>query len=147
MEKHVGTARKAPERNRAAMGRSVKKSKDLRTGKPDKPTGLSALASTEWDRVLRELSDSGIEVTPGHRVWLEACGANLHDEITQAAARVKKDGAYIVTKAGLVAHPASKRLDALRRDRVKVMSLLGLRAAVATGFDEREVTLDDALGG
>ena len=42
--------------------------------------------------------------------------------MAEAAARVKKDGAYIEGKAGLVAHPASKRLDALRRDYGKVLT-------------------------
>lgn len=40
---------------------------------------------------------------------------------------MQRAGAYVQSKAGLVAHPASKRLDALRRDYIKVLTMLGLR--------------------
>jgi len=51
---------------------------------------------------------------------------------------IERDGAYEVNKktGTTQLHPASKRLDALRRDYVKVLSLLGLRAAVAVKGDE-----------
>jgi len=47
----------------------------------------------------------------------------------------------------LGAHPASKRLDALRRDYIKVLAMLGLRAAVAAPDEEHEQTLEEFLNG
>jgi phage terminase small subunit len=125
--------------------RTVKKTKDLRTGEPAKPVGLSERASAYWDRLLSELRASGIELTPGHRAWLEMA-STIADDMADAATRVKKDGAYVEGKAGLVAHPASKRLDALRRDYIKVLAVLGLRAAVPTPADAKEETLAELLG-
>ena len=64
-----------------------------------------------------------------------------------AWATIEKDEAYITTKAGLVAHPASKRLDALRRDYIKVLTMLGLRTAVATPDSDNEPSLAELLDG
>ncbi len=130
---------------RDRRARTVKIRKDLATGQPAKPVGLSEKASAEWDRLTRELADSSIELTPGHRSWLELA-ATISVDMSEAAARVKKDGAYIEGKAGLVAHPASKRLDALRRDYIKVLAMVGLRAAVASPDGGKEETLEEALG-
>jgi hypothetical protein len=43
------------------------------------------------------------------------------------------EGAYVANdKTGVMQlHPATRRLDSLRRDYVKVLSLLGLRSAIA----------------
>lgn len=62
-----------------------------------------------------------------------------------ARTRIDKDGAYIEGKAGLVAHPATKRLDALRRDYIKVLAMLGQRAAVAGEQDDAPGSLADTL--
>jgi hypothetical protein len=94
---------------------------------------------------LHELSASGIAASPAHRAWLELA-STIEADMVDCAARVKKDGQYIETKAGLVAHPASKRLDALRRDYTKILSLIGLRAAVAVP-EEAEETLEEMLEG
>lgn len=50
-----------------ALGNTPKKTKDLRPGEPAKPVGLSEKASAYWDRLVPELRDSGIVLTPGHR--------------------------------------------------------------------------------
>jgi phage terminase small subunit len=126
------------------LPRRVKISKDLRPGEPAKPVGLSERASSAWDRLIRELADSAISPCPAHRAYLELA-ATIEADMVDCSARVKKDGQYIETKAGLVAHPASKRLDALRRDYMKILSLIGLRAAVAVPEDADE-SLDDMVG-
>ena len=115
-------------------------------GTPDRPDNLSERAAKEWDRLIAELDASSIHVTKAHR-GLIAQAATIAADIAEAWKTVQEEGAYIPNaKTGAIqAHPASKRLDALRRDYVKVMSLIGLRAAVAdkpTGD-----SLEDVLNG
>jgi phage terminase small subunit len=128
------------------MPRTVKKDKNLNPGQPTKPTNLSARASRAWDRIVSELEASNIRVTPAHRTPL-TLAATIAADIADAWAHVEKDGAYIQAKGGLIAHPASKRLDALRRDYIKVLSMLGLRTAVAVPDDDNEETLEELLKG
>jgi phage terminase small subunit len=127
------------------MGRTPKKDKNLVPGHPLKPANLSARAALEWDRLAEELTASGIQVTSAHRSTM-SLAATIAADIADAWAAIQRDGAYITGKAGLVAHPASKRLDALRRDRIKVLSMLGLRAAVTTPDDAKDESLADMLG-
>jgi phage terminase small subunit len=120
---------------------------ELQPGTPAKPSGLSELAAIEWDRLLAELQEAGLQITVAHRAPL-ALAATIAADIAEAWAAVKQDGAYVQGKIGLQAHPAVKRMDALRRDYIKVLGLLGLRAAVSgerktTG----EETLEDILNG
>ena len=98
-------------------------------GKPDKPANLSERAAIEWDRLVAELAASSIHVSKAHRSLISNA-ATIAADIADAWETVQEHGAYIVNaKTGAVqAHPASKRLDALRRDYIKVMSLIGLRA-------------------
>ena len=103
---------------------------ELTPGAPTKPANLSARASQEWNRLSGELESAGIMVTEAHRGPL-AYAATIAADIAQAWAAIEKDGAYIQSKTGLVAHPAVKRLDALRRDYLKYLGMLGLRAAVS----------------
>jgi phage terminase small subunit len=130
------------------MPRTVKKDANLLPGKPLKPANLSARASKEWDRLTGELEASQIQVTAAHRAPL-SMAATISADIQDAWETVQEDGAYIVNaKTGaVVAHPASKRLDALRRDYVKVLAMLGLRTAVAGKDPEKEETLEDMLKG
>lgn len=81
---------------------------------------------------MAELQNSGIQVSKAHRTLI-SLAATIGADIADAWETVKTDGAYVTNnKTGaLQAHPAAKRLDALRRDYIKVMSLIGLRAAVA----------------
>jgi hypothetical protein len=125
--------------------RTVKKSKDLQAGQPEKPLNLSTRAAIEWDRLTGELAASNIRVTPGHRA-LMSMASTIAADIAEAWAAIERDGAYIEGKSGLSAHPASKRLDALRRDHFKVLTMLGLRQAVATA-DDKEKSLAELLGG
>jgi phage terminase small subunit len=128
------------------MPRTVKKDANLQPGKPLKPANLSPLASSEWDRLTGELEQAGIQVTAAHRTLLSLAATTAAD-IKHAWAAIEKDGAYIVTRTGLQAHPATKRIDALRRDYIKVLAILGLRAAVAGESKAGKQTLDDILNG
>ena len=126
------------------MPRTVKKDANLQPGKPLKPSTLSAEASVEWDRLVGELEAAKIQVSSAHRTLL-SMAATLAADITRAWAAIEKEGEYIETKTGLAAHPATKRLDALRRDRIKVLAQLGLRTAVAVPDQTKERTLEEIL--
>lgn len=128
------------------MPRTVKKDANLKPGKPVKPSNLSDRASKEWDRLTGELEEAQIQLTTAHRTLLSSA-ATISADIAEAWEVVKEEGAYEVNaKTGAhVAHPASKRLDALRRDYLKVLTMLGLRAAVATEPDAKGRTLADVL--
>jgi hypothetical protein len=126
------------------MPRTVKKDANLKPGAPLKPSGLSDRASREWDRLTGELTASQIQVTAAHRATL-TMAATIAADIKDAWSAVERDGAYILGKAGLVAHPASKRLDALRRDLIKVLTCLSVRALPAPPPDSGQ-SLEDWLG-
>ncbi len=118
---------------------------ELRPGTPAKPAGLSTRASREWDRLLQELQDAGLQITVAHRAPLTLAATIAADLFTDWEV-IKKDGAYIQGRTGLSAHPAVRRMDALRRDYIKVLGLLGLHAAVS-GEQPGEETLEDVLAG
>lgn len=128
------------------MPRTVKTDENLKPGKPVKSGNLSERASAEWDRLTGELEAAGIQVTTAHRTLLSNA-ATIAADIAEAWEIVERDGAYTEnTKTGAIqAHPASKRLDALRRDYLKVLVMLGLRAAVAGKSDKKERSLEDVL--
>lgn len=126
------------------MPRTAKKDKHLEPGVPAKPVHLSERASAEWDRILSELDAAHIKVSAAHRTPL-SLAATIAADIADAWEVVKKEGAYIMGKSGIVAHPASKRLDALRRDYIKVLSMLGIRSAVGSPGPDKEPSLEDFL--
>ena len=119
---------------------------NMTPGAPDKPSNLSARAATEWNRIMRELADSSIQVAKAHR-GLIAQAATISADIADAWETVTTEGAYFENpKTGsMQMHPAARRLDNLRRDYIKVMSLLGLRAATS-GASGGSRSLEDALG-
>lgn len=127
------------------MPRTVKKDKNLHPGQPIKPADLAPDVAREWDRLMSEIEKASIQLSPAHRAPLELA-ASIAADIISDRTRLKADGYYITTKAGLVAHPASKRLDALRRDYIKILSMLGLRTAVAGHAPSKEPSLDELLG-
>jgi phage terminase small subunit len=128
------------------MPRTVKVDANLQPGTPLKPTNLSARAATEWDRLISELAASQIQVTAAHRSAL-SLASTISADIAAAWERVKVDGAYFTNeKTGAISeHPASKKLDVLRRDYLKVLTMLGLRTAVAAPERSKEVSLEDFL--
>jgi phage terminase small subunit len=119
----------------------------MRAGKPDKPGNLSPRAAAEWDRLVKELDRSGIQVATAHRTLI-ALAATIAADIADAWETIKVEGAYIVNeKTGQSqSHPAAKRLDALRRDYIRVMSLIGLRTPTA-GEGNSGQSLEDVLNG
>jgi phage terminase small subunit len=74
--------------------------------------------------------------------------STLSADIADAWETVKEKGAYITNKktGAVQEHPASKKLDALRRDLIKVLVTLGTRAAAAPPPDNSP-TLEDILAG
>jgi phage terminase small subunit len=111
------------------MPRTVKKDANLKPGKPEKPVNLSDRAATAWDRLVRQLEGSQIQLTTAHSALL-SIAATLSADIADAWETVKDKGAYIENKktGAVQEHPASKKLDALRRDYIKVLVTLGTRA-------------------
>jgi phage terminase small subunit len=125
-----------------------KPGKDLASGKPTKPQGLSAGAAAEWDRLEAELTEAGLLITKAHRGAM-TMASTIAADIKSDWATLQADGQYeLNTKTNTnQAHPALKRMDALRRDYAKFMALLGLRAAVSGGTGKEGETLDDVLNG
>jgi phage terminase small subunit len=130
------------------MPRTVKSDKNLQPGAPLKPVNLSTRAAIEWDRLTGELAASSILVTAAHRAPL-SLAATIAADIASAWATVQADGAYQTNaKTGAISeHPASKKLDALRRDYIKILTMLGLRTAVAVPESKAEPTLEEILNG
>ena len=65
---------------------------------------------------------------------------------TDKATGVLKSPYYLNRNTGaMMLHPATRRLDSLRRDYVKVLSLLGLRSAVAGDAEKTGQSLDDLM--
>src|SRR5437867_3929070 len=112
-----------PSKPNAEKAPTAKAKPELCPGSPVKPAGLSESAAVEWDRLTEELAVAGIQVSVAHRAPL-TLAATIAADIKEGWAVIQKDGAYIQAKAGLVAHPATKRIDALRRDYVKVLGML-----------------------
>ena len=107
------------------MPRTVRKDANLKVGKPVKPVNLSARAAIAWDRLVSQLEDAQIQLTTAHSSRL-SIAATLSADIGDAWETVKAEGAYITNrKTGAIQeHPASKKLDALRRDLIKVLVML-----------------------
>jgi phage terminase small subunit len=132
--------------NKALTGSEVL-AVSLHAGVPLKPAGLSGRASAEWDRLLKELEDAGLQITVAHRAPL-TLAATIAADIASDWEEIQKEGAYSLSpKGGIQAHPAVKRMDALRRDYMKALSLLGLRAAVSGEKPGDDHDLDAVLNG
>lgn len=111
-------------------GKGAKNQPANTPGLPVKPNNLSERASAEWDRLAKELRSAGIDISPAHRAAL-AAASTISADIAADWNELQSEGAYHVGKNGITAHPALKRLDALRRDLLKALALLGLRAPLA----------------
>lgn len=127
--------------------KSLKNRAQATIGTPAKPSNLSDRAGLEWDRMTRELERSGIQVTPAHRAPLELA-ATIAADIYSDRAALDAGGIYSTNEktGALQIHPAAKRLDALRRDYLKALSLLGLKpATVSEPSDGEEDELADMI--
>lgn len=112
---------------------------------PLKPKGLSSGASIEWDRLAEELKESNLHVTPAHRAAL-TLAATIAADIKSDWAEIQREGAYALSpKGGIQAHPAVKRMDALRRDYIKVLAVIGLRPGRASEIKQGQ-SLEEMLG-
>ena len=113
-------------------------------GLPAKPAHLSAQASIEWDRLLLEIQAAGLQITTAHRAPL-TLAATIAADIKSDWAELEREGQYLNSiKGGIQAHPALKRMDALRRDYIKVLAVIGLRPGTSTD-PQSETTLDEML--
>jgi phage terminase small subunit len=129
------------------MPRTVRKDANLKPGKPLKPSNLSDRAAAEWDRLVGELENAQIATSSAHRALISVA-ATLAADIATQWETLKKEGELLRnTKTGAVqSHPATKRLDALRRDYIKVLTALGTRATPAPPPDNGP-TLEEILAG
>jgi P27 family predicted phage terminase small subunit len=116
-------------------------------GAPTKPSHLSAQASEEWDRILDELSRSGLPLTPAHRGLLHLA-STLSADIKRCWERVETEGEYVTGgSGGLKPHPALQRMDLLRRDLLKAFIQLGLKKPEPEGEKRKGPTLEEVLNG
>lgn len=129
------------------MPRTVRKDANLKPGKPLKSSNLSDRAAIAWDRLTGELEAAQIQLTTAHGPLLSVA-ATIAADIGKAWEVVKTEGEYTTNKKTGMAqvHPASKRLDALRRDYIKVLTALGTRAVPAPVPDNGP-TLEELLAG
>jgi P27 family predicted phage terminase small subunit len=130
------------------MPRTVRKDSNLNPGEPVKPTHLSAQASREWDRLTEELKKARVHVTAAHRATL-TLAATIAADIAVSWKIIEGEGLYWTNKktGEPKEHPAAKRLDALRRDYLKALTMLGLRASVAEPEKYEGQTLEEMLSG
>ena len=130
------------------MPRTVKTDPNLKPGKPAKPANLSTRASREWDRLTGELERARIHVSEAHRATL-FLAATIAADIATVWKVIEVEGLYWTNKrtGEPKEHPAAKRMDALRRDYLKVLTVLGLRATVAEPEADKSRTLEDILNG
>ena len=118
-------------------------------GSPQKPAGLSAEASIEWDLLVAELSRLGI-ISEVDRACVEMASRYAgHDH--QAAADVAKDGLTVETKQGFKAHPSIRSRDDAARIRKSYLEALGLtptsRTKVSATSPDDGPSLQDILEG
>jgi phage terminase small subunit len=118
---------------------------NMTPGRPAKPPGLSKVAALEWDRLVSDLADSNITIAKVHGRLIEQA-AVIAADIEKTTKTVDEKGEYYKNPStgAILVHPAVRRLDGLRRDYVKVLSLLGLRSAVGSP-PETGKSLDDIL--
>lgn len=127
--------------------KSMKNRLQPHAGTPAKPSNLSDRAGLEWDRLTRELERAGIQVSPAHRAPLELA-ATIAADIYSDRAALDEGGTYSenLKTGALQIHPAAKRLDALRRDYLKALALIGLKPAeVAESSDDEEDEMADLI--
>src|SRR6202453_1158474 len=130
------------------MAATVKTNPNLKQGTPAKPANLSAQASREWDRLTGELERSRIHLSEAHRPTL-TLAATVAADIAAMWKVIEVEGLYWTNKntGEPREHPAAKRMAALRRDYLKALTMLGLRASVADPEENAGPSLEDILNG
>jgi P27 family predicted phage terminase small subunit len=118
-------------------------------GTPEKPEGLSAVASAEWDSIVIELTELG---TLSHvdRAAIEMA-ARYAGYFAEAAADVAEHGLTVATKQGMKANPSIRARDDAARIRKAYLESLGLtpgsRSRVSTAAPNSGPSLEDILEG
>jgi len=118
-------------------------------GTPEKPQGLSAIASAEWDMLIAELTDMG-SISQVDRAAIEMA-ARYAGYFAEAAEDVQKHGLTVPTKTGAKANPSIRARDDAARIRKTYLEALGLtpasRSRVTTATPDSGPTLEDILNG
>ena len=96
-------------------------------GAPDKPVGLSEIASEEWNYLVAELTDLGI-LSTADRAVIEMC-ARYAAFFHEAAEDVRENGLTVLTKTGTKANPSIRARDDAARIRKSYLDALGLTPA------------------
>jgi hypothetical protein len=121
---------------------------NMTPGLPAKPPGMTKPVIAEWDRLVTDILESNIQIAKAHGRLIDLAARIAVDITAAEAALTENTGPYYLNKntGAIMLHPAARRVDGLRRDYVKVLSLLGLRSAVSAGVPEGK-TMDDVLDG
>lgn len=84
-------------------------------GTPAKPAHLSEQAGREWDRLIREIQESGLQVTPAHRALI-ALAATLHADIKSDCQEIPNEAPYYSRRRAELSFipPSSARWDLAR---------------------------------
>ncbi len=118
-------------------------------GCPERPSGLSAIASQEWETLVCELTELGI-ISQVDRACVEMA-ARYAGHYHEAAAEVARDGLTVQTKQGVKANPSIRARDDSARIRKTYLEALGLtpasRSRVSTPAPDPGPSLQDILNG
>jgi len=118
-------------------------------GTPEKPGGLSQVASLEWDMLIAELTDIG-SISQVDRAAIEMA-SRYAGYFAEAAEDVQQHGLTVATKTGAKANPSIRARDDAARIRKTYLEALGLtpasRSRVSTSAPDSEPSLEDILNG
>jgi P27 family predicted phage terminase small subunit len=118
-------------------------------GCPEKPSGLSEIASAEWEMLVAELTDLGV-ISEVDRAAIEMA-ARYAGYFAEAAEDVQRNGLTIATKTGAKANPSIRARDDAARIRKTYLEALGLtpasRSRVSTPAPDSGPSLEDILDG
>lgn len=118
-------------------------------GTPEKPEGLSPVASSEWNHIVCELTDMGA-LSHVDRAAIEMA-ARYAGYFHEAAEDVEENGLTVPTKTGAKANPSIRARDDAARIRKTYLEALGLtpasRSRVSTPAPNDGPSLEDILSG
>ena len=114
---------------------------------PDKPNGLSPVASAEWDKLIIELTGMGA-LSHVDRATIEMA-ARYAGFFAEAEEDVQKHGLTVATKTGAKANPSIRARDDAARIRKAYLEALGLtpasRSRVSANPPEESKTMAELL--
>lgn len=133
------------------MPRPKKQVNELTPGMPEKPARLSKPAGRHWDRLVREMEDSGILLIPGYRAAITQA-AVLQADLEVAWADIQENGRYITSKTGVKkVNPAVGDMHTITEKLMRVLYQLGLTPKALGGNAAKETddgpTLEEILEG